>query len=68
MEKNNIKSECKFIKFENNRLNYKCKECNDKSCKSINELIKKFPNTYRFCNGSLSKFSCIMTMISNFMI
>ena len=42
MEKNNIKSECKFIKFENNRLNYKCKECNDKSCKSINELIKSF--------------------------
>ena len=36
----------KFINFENNRLNYKCKECNDKSCKSINELIKKFPNTY----------------------
>ena len=39
------KSECMFTKFENNILNYKCKECNDKSCKSINELIKKFPNT-----------------------
>ena len=60
MEKNNIKSECKFIKFENNRLNYKCKECNDKSCKSINELIKKFPNTYRFCNGDLNKFSVLL--------
>ena len=44
MEKNNIKSECKFIKFENNRLNYKCKKCNDKSCKSMNELIETFPN------------------------
>ena len=60
MEKNNIKSECKFIKFENNRLNYKCKECNDKSCKSINELIKTFPNTYRFCNGDLNKFSVLL--------
>ena len=36
-EKNNTKSECKFIKFENNRLNYKCKKCNDKSCKSMNQ-------------------------------
>ena len=60
MEKNNIKSECKFIKFENNRLNYKCKECNDKSCESINELIKKFPNTYPFCNGDLNKFSVLL--------
>ena len=50
IERNNTKSECKFIEFKNNRLNYKCKKCNDKSCKSINRLIKKFPNTHRFCN------------------
>ena len=37
MEKNNITSECNFIRFENNRLNYKCKKCNDKSCKSMNQ-------------------------------
>ena len=30
MERNNIKSECKFIEFKNNRLNYKCKECGKK--------------------------------------
>ena len=30
MEKNNTKSECKFMKSENNILNYKCKECNFK--------------------------------------
>ena len=59
-EKNNTKSECKFIKFENNRLNYKCKKCNDKSCKSINELIETFPNIYRFCNGDLNKFSLLL--------
>ena len=60
MERNNIKSECKFIKFKNNRLNYKCKECNDKSCKSINGLIKRFPSTYRFCNKDLNKFILLL--------
>ena len=50
MERNNIKLECKFIRFKNNRLNYKCKNCNDKSHKLINGLIKKIPNTYQFCN------------------
>ena len=37
MERNNTKSECKFINFENNRINDTCQECNDKSCKSINK-------------------------------
>ena len=44
----------------NNRLNYKCKKSDDKSCKSINELIKKFPNTYQFCNKDLNKFSLLL--------
>ena len=56
MERNNIKSECRYIGFMNNRLNYKCKKCNDKSYRSINELIKKFPNTYQFCNEDVNKF------------
>ena len=60
MERNNIKSECKFIKFKNNRLNYKCKNCNDKSCKSINELIEMFPNAYRFCKGDVNKFVLLL--------
>ena len=46
IERNNIISECKFIEFKNNRLYCECKECNDKSCKSINELIENFPNIY----------------------
>ena len=46
MERNNIISECKYIGFKNIRLNYKCKKCNDKSYKSINGLIEKFPNIY----------------------
>ena len=56
IEKKNIKSECEFIGFKNNRLNYRCKECNGKSAKPINDLIKKFPNTYKFCNGDNNKF------------
>ena len=60
MERNNTKSECKYIGFINNTLNYKCKKCNDKSYKSINELIEKFPNTYQFCNRDLNKFSLLL--------
>ena len=56
IEKKNIKSECEFIEFKNNRLNYRCKECNGTSTKSINELIEKFPRMYQFCNGDLNKF------------
>ena len=56
MERNNIKSECDFIGFKNNRLNYKCKECNGKSVKSINDFIETFPSVYQFCNGDLDKF------------
>ena len=31
MERNKIKSQCAFIKLNNNRLIYKCKKCDDKS-------------------------------------
>ena len=60
MERNKIKSECEFIGFLNNRLKYKCRECNDISTKSISELIKKFPRTYKFCNGNLNKFVLLL--------
>ena len=60
MEREKIISECKFIGFKNNRLNYKCKKCNNKSAKSINELIEKFPNTYQFCNKDLNKFALLL--------
>ena len=56
MERKNIKSECDFIGFRNNRLNYRCKECKEISTKSINELFEKFPSVYQFCNGDLNKF------------
>ena len=56
IERKNMKSECEFIRLKNNRLNYRCKECNGTFTKSINQLTEKFPNTYQFCNGGLNKF------------
>ena len=44
----------------NNRLNYKCKKCNDKLYKSINGLIKKSCNTYQFCNEDVNKFALLL--------
>ena len=60
MERKKINSKCDYIKFKNNRLEYKCKECNDKSYRSINDLIKKFPNTYQFINKDLNKFILLL--------
>ena len=56
MEGKNIKPECDFIGFRNNRLNYRCKECKETSTKSMNGLIEKFPRIYQFCDGDLNKF------------
>ena len=50
------KSECDFIGFKNNKLNYKCKKCGGKYIKSINGSIKKFPIASQFCNSDLNKF------------
>ena len=42
-ERKNI-SECEFIGLKDNRLKYKCKECNDTSYKSKDDLIWKVSN------------------------
>ena len=60
MEKKEIRSECEFIGLEDNRLNYKCKECNKTSAQSLNDLIEKFPRTYKFLNGNLNKFVLLL--------
>ena len=44
-ERKKNRSECEFIWFKDNRLNYKCKECGDTSAKSVDDLIEKFPRT-----------------------
>ena len=46
-ERKNIKSECEFIGFKNNRLNYRCKEYNGTSAKSLNDLVGKFPKMHK---------------------
>ena len=56
----NIKSECDFIGFKNNRLNYRCKECKGRSTNSINRLIKKFPNIHQFCNADRNKLVLLL--------
>ena len=62
MERKKIRSECEFIGFKNNRLNYRCKEYNRISTKSINELTEKFSNAYQFCNGDVNKFVLLLFM------
>ena len=56
-----IKSICNFIELKNNKLQYECKERKKRSLKPINQLIKKFPNVYRFCNGDTNKFALLLT-------
>ena len=60
IERKDIKSECEFIGLKNNRLNYRCKECNGISIKSIKDLIKKFSNIYKFCSGDNNKFVLLL--------
>ena len=48
IERKNIKSQCEFIGFKNNRLNYRCKKYNVTSTKSVNDLIEKFPTHINF--------------------
>ena len=59
-ERRKIKSVCNFVGLKNNKLNYKCKECKRRLLKPINELIKKFPNAYQFCNESTNKFALLL--------
>ena len=49
-------SECRLIRLKNNKLYYKCKECSNKSYKSINGLKKDFSRMYQFCHGDFNKF------------
>ena len=55
----NYKSECEFKELKNNKLSYNCKKCR-KKLKPINGLIKKFPNTYKFCNNDINKFILLL--------
>ena len=58
-EKKN-RSERDFIGLKDNGLKYKCKECNNTSANSVDDLTEKFPRTYKFCNGNLNKFVLLL--------
>ena len=56
----------KRIKIKIKKVNSKervitsCKTCNSKDSQLVSELIKKFPNTYKWCNKSSKKFLLLL--------
>ena len=62
---NNKCLDCKFcldyIKIKNEKLLLKCFNCNNYYKNTFNkDLIKKFKNTYSFCNNDLNKFILLL--------
>ena len=55
-----MKSVCSLIGLRNNKLHCKCNECNKRWLTPISRLIKKFPNTYEFCNNNINKFDLLV--------
>ena len=56
-----FKYSLKYISTINNYLIFKCLECKKSHRKHFNKvLIKKFANTYEFCNEDINKF-CLMS-------
>ena len=50
-----------YIKINNEKLILKCFNCNNYYKKKFNQdLIKKFKNTYSFCNNDLNKFILLL--------
>ena len=52
----NCESKCYFIGLKNNKLHYKCNECEKIQLKPINGLINKFWKTYEICNENINNF------------
>ena len=53
-ERKKVKSVCDFTELKNNKLHYKWKKRKNRLSTPISGLIKKFPNTYRFCNNDIN--------------
>ena len=55
------KYELNYISFEYNQLIFQCFKCKRNYMKGFNiELIKRFTNTYEFCNGDINKFVLLL--------
>ena len=51
------KSHLEFISNKGDQLIFRCFECKKNYKKDFNkELIKRFENTHKFCNGDIDKF------------
>ena len=62
---NNKRVDCSscldYIKIRNEKLLLKCFNCNNYYKKNFNQdLIKKFKNTYSFCDNDLNKFALLL--------
>ena len=63
---NNKCADCKsnldYIKTKNEKLIVECYNCKQRYRKKFNnkDLIKKFKNTYSFCNSDLNKFVLLL--------
>ena len=58
MARNKIRSECEFIGYKNNRLNYICKECNNCALSHQIKQLKSFRFCINFARVTLTSFSC----------
>ena len=54
------KSELDYMSIKNNQLIFQCLECKKNYKKDYKELIKRFANTYEFCNGDTNKFILLL--------
>ena len=54
------KSELDFMSIKNNQLIFQGLECKKNYKKDYKELIKRFANTYEFCNGDTNKFILLL--------
>ena len=54
------KSELDYMSIKNNQLIFQGLECKKNYKKDYKELIKRFANTYEFCNGDTNK--CILLL------
>ena len=54
VKKEKLNQNAILSKVKNNKLHYKCRNVEKRQLKPIRGLIKKFPNTYEFCNGDIN--------------
>ena len=55
------KSELDYMSVKDNQLIFQCLECKKNYKKDFNkESIKRFANTYEFCNGDINKFILLL--------